>query len=224
MSHPKALVFDLDGTLLDSFSIHFDSYRTTCAHFGITVTKQAFLAAYSADWNHTYSALGILPDDWAAASSLWRSEAAKHHAPLFPGVKETLLELRQTHKLALVTSGSKARVKRDLESTGIAHVFHEVITGDDVQKHKPSPEGLLRVLDNLELLPQQAVYIGDWPTDHEMALTAGVPFVGIRSDFNAVHPDQSLFTLGSVTELPAFLERSAQQSVLSTQSAQQRGD
>ena len=207
MAHPKALVFDLDGTLLDSFSIHFESYRTTCAHFGIAITREAFLAAYSADWNQTYGALGILPDHWEAASRLWRSEAAKHHAQLFPGVKETLLELRRTHKLALVTSGSKARVNRDLENTGIAHVFHAVITGDEVQKHKPSPEGLLRVLDNLELLPREAIYIGDWPTDHEMARTAGVAFVGIRSEFNAVHPNQSLFILRSVTELPALLEK-----------------
>src|SRR5262252_6589702 len=99
MAQPKALIFDLDGTLLDSFSIHFESYRATCAHFGITITQETFRAAYSADWNHTYGALGIPQDDWGAASRLWRSEAAKQQAQLFPGVKVALLKLRQTHRL-----------------------------------------------------------------------------------------------------------------------------
>jgi len=202
---PKALAFDLDGTLLDSFSIHFESYRLTCAHFGITITQDAFRAAYSADWNHTYGALGIQPDHWEAASKLWRSQAAKHQAQLFPGVKDTLLQLRQTHKLALVTSGSKARVSRDLENTGISQFFQVVVTGEDVQKPKPSPEGLIRVLDHLRLLPPEAVYIGDWLSDREMADAAGVSFVGIRSEFNATHPDKALFGLNSVAELPALL-------------------
>ncbi|HEY6972577.1 MAG TPA: HAD family hydrolase [Candidatus Angelobacter sp.] len=203
---PKALAFDLDGTLLDSFSIHFESYRQTCAHFDITITEEAFRAAYSADWNQTYGALGIQPDHWEAASKLWRSQAAKHQAQLLPGVKDTLLQLRQTHHLALVTSGSKARVTRDLKSTGISQFFQVVVTGEDVQKPKPSPEGLIRVLDHLKLAPQEAVYIGDWFSDREMADAAGVSFVGIRSEFNAAHPDKALFTLNSVAELPALLK------------------
>ena len=207
---PHALIFDLDGTLLDSFSIHFESYRTTCAHFGIAITREMFRAAYSADWNHTYGALGILPADWEAASKLWRSEAAKHHAQLFPGVKDVLRELRHAHKLALVTSGSRVRVMRDLANTDIAEFFHSVVTGEDVQRHKPSPEGLIRVLNDLELLPQEAIYLGDWHTDCEMAAAAGVTFVGVRSEFNAAHPDQSLFTLRSVTELPELLEARSQ--------------
>jgi len=206
MSQPKALVFDLDGTLLDSFSVHFESYRITCAHFGISITQETFRAAYSADWNRTYGALGIKPEHWPAASTLWRSEAAKKHVQLFPGVKDALLELRESYPLALVTSGSRARVARDLTNTGVAQFFQVVVTGDDVQSHKPSPEGLIRALDHLEMAPEEALYVGDWPTDFEMAEAARVPFVGVRSDFNAAHPDQSLFSLRSVTELPAFLE------------------
>jgi pyrophosphatase PpaX len=205
MSQPQALAFDLDGTLLDSFCVHFESYRTTCAHFGITISKETFRAAYSADWNHTYGALGISPCDWAAASKLWRSVASKQHAQLFPGVKDALLQLRQIHKLALVTSGSRARVTRDLENTGIARLFEIVVTGDDVEQPKPSPEGLIRVLDYLKLTSQEALYVGDWPTDHEMAQAAGVRFIGVRSDFNVAHSDQWLFTLDSVAELPSLL-------------------
>ena len=208
-SQSKALVFDLDGTLLDSFSIHFESYRATCAHFGIAITAEKFRAAYSADWNHTYGALGIMPDHWQTASTLWRSQAAKHQARLFPGVKDTLLRLRHTHKLALVTSGSRARVSRDLENTGIKEVFQVVVTGEDVQKPKPSPEGLTRVLEHFKLAPHEAVYIGDWTSDYEMAKAAGVRFVGVRSDFNLACPDQSLFSLISVSELPAFLRTKA---------------
>src|SRR5215471_6004720 len=213
MSQPKALVFDLDGTLLDSFSVHFESYRITCAHFGISITQETFRAAYSADWNRTYGTLGIKPEHWLAASTLWRSEAAKKHAQLFPGVKGALHELRDSYALGLVTSGSRARVARDLENTDVSQFFRVVVTGEDVRKPKPSPEGLMRVLDHLKLAPEEALYVGDWPTDREMAEAAGVRFVGVRSDFNAAYPDQSLFILRSVTELAAFLEARGLQSL-----------
>ena len=96
-----------------------------------------------------------------------------------------------------------------MDNTGISEVFQLIVTGEDVQKSKPSPEGLTRVLGHFKLEPHEAVYIGDWTSDYEMAKAAGVRFLGVRSDFNLACPDRSLFSLISVTELPAFLRTQA---------------
>ena len=54
-----ALLFDLDGTLLDSFSIHFEVYEKMFAHFGIQINKEKFLNTYSPNWYQTYEAVGL---------------------------------------------------------------------------------------------------------------------------------------------------------------------
>jgi HAD superfamily hydrolase (TIGR01549 family) len=203
----RGVIFDLDGTLLDSFSVHFASYRTTCQHFGISITEQMFLSAYSPNWNLTYSALGLKPECWDAASTIWRKDAAKQHPSLFPGVKAAINGLRKYYRLGLVTSGSKSRVLRDLDRSKIRHVFDAIVTGEDVQHHKPSSEGLERALIDLGMGPEEVIYVGDALTDYEMARAARVAFVGVLSAFNSSDFKHPEFKLKSVTELPDFLRQ-----------------
>lgn len=55
----KAVLFDLDGTLLDSFSVHLEVYEIMFARFGIQITKESFLRAYSPNWYETYEVMGL---------------------------------------------------------------------------------------------------------------------------------------------------------------------
>src|SRR4051812_14800529 len=136
----KGLLFDLDGTLLDSFSVHFEVYEIMFAHLGIQLTKEKFLSSYSPDWYITYQAMGLSKDHWDAANSLWVGEAEKRAPELFPGIQEMLSKLRSSYRLGLVTSGTRSRVIKDLERTGIQDHFETVVTGNDILKPKPSPE------------------------------------------------------------------------------------
>ena len=138
----KGLLFDLDGTLLDSFSVHFEAYRVMFSRFGIEVDEEKFLSTYSPNWYHTYEALGLSREVWNTANLYWREEVGKRSADLLPGAKETLTKLSESYTLGLVTSGSKSRVMSDLERTGISPLFRTIITGDDIRTPKPSPEGL----------------------------------------------------------------------------------
>ena len=115
----NALLFDLDGTLLDSFSVHLEIFKTTFAQFDIQLSEEDFLKTYSPNWYETYEAFGLRKEDWKAADSFWLKEAEKISAQLFPGVKEILLKLDKYFTLGLVTSGSKSRVERDMRATGI---------------------------------------------------------------------------------------------------------
>jgi pyrophosphatase PpaX len=200
----NTLLFDLDGTLLDSFSVHLKIFKTTLAQFGIQLSEEDFLKTYSPNWYETYEAIGLRKEYWETADSFWLKEAEKISAQLFPGVKEILLKLDKYFTLGLVTSGSKSRVERDMRATGINIFFKTIITGDDIQTPKPSPEGLEIALRNLDKQPDEAIYIGDSSADYEMAKAAGVHFIGVSSEFNSLnanHPDYRIHLLNDLPKL-----------------------
>ncbi len=200
----KALLFDLDGTLLDSFSAHLEAYRLMFARFGIPITKESFLAAYSPNWYETYQAMGLPKEAWERANSFWLETAAQQTPRLFPDVERIWAQLSSSYQLGLVTSGSKSRVFRDIERTGIKTIFAAVITGDDVQQPKPAPEGLELALASLEVQPHEAVYIGDAQADYEMAHAARVQFVGVQSAFSSLKAIDSCIQVETIAELVAL--------------------
>lgn len=201
----KALLFDLDGTLLDSFSAHLEAYRIMFARFGIEITKERFLASYSPNWYETYRGMGLPKESWETANSYWLEAAAQQTPGLFPDVERILTQLCGSYRLGLVTSGSKSRVLRDLERTGIKTIFETVITGDDVQQPKPAPEGLEMALARLEIQPHETVYIGDAQADYEMAHAAKVQFVGVRSAFASLKAIDSCIQVETIAEIVPLL-------------------
>ncbi|NNG01503.1 MAG: HAD family hydrolase [Desulfobacteraceae bacterium] len=201
----KAVLFDLDGTLLDSFSAHYGAYEIMFAHFGIELVKKRFLSTYSPNWYETYQAFGLPEKHWDSANRLWLEAMEKNHTLLFPGVAEILAILHRRYTLGLVTSGSKSRVTTDLARTQIEHLFSIVVTGDDIQKPKPSPEGLNLALLELGVRPGETVYIGDALADYEMALAAGVSFIGVKSDFANLNSDDPSYQVYPIKHLPDLL-------------------
>jgi pyrophosphatase PpaX len=197
----RSILFDFDGTLLDSFPTHFQAYQATFARFEISLTEDEFRRTYSPNWYQTYQALGLPREVWDLADSYWLEEAAKQEPGLLPGVKAMLPQLQHRYVLGLVTSGSRNRVLRDLSRTDLAGFFQAVVTGDDVQEPKPAPVGLNVALAKLGLQPNEAVYIGDTPADYEMARAAGVDFIGVASQFSLSRPDDEYVQLNSIGEL-----------------------
>ena len=201
----KGVLFDLDGTLLDSFSVHYEVYEVMFARFGIRITKESFLSTYSPNWYETYRAMGLPEEHWGAANSCWVDEAEKRTPELLPGVYETLTRLHQRFTLGLVTSGSKRRVLKDIERTGIRAFFKTIVTGDDIHTPKPAPESLELALRSLGMGPSEVVYVGDALADYEMAKAAGVHFLGVSSSFANLNPDHADYRLHPISGLPGLL-------------------
>jgi len=164
-----------------------------------------FLSTYSPNWYHTYEAVGLPKGDWDSADAYWLEEAEKRSPELLPGARETLTTLDTRYPLGLVTSGSRSRVLKDLERTGIGHFFKTVVTGDDIQRPKPSPEGLEIALLSLGVQPGEVVYIGDSCADYEMSKAARVHFIGVKSAFDSLNPDDPNYHLCSIADLPHLL-------------------
>ena len=104
-----------------------------------------------------------------------------------------------------MTSGSKSRVLRDLDRTGIAGYFKSVVTGDDIRHPKPAPEGLETALNELAVSPNEALYVGDAHADFEMARAAGVRFFGVPSEFANLASDHPEYEVRLIGELPRLL-------------------
>ncbi len=201
----KGVLFDLDGTLLDSFSIHYEVYEVMFSRFGIQITKERFLSTYSPNWYETYRAMGLAQEHWGAANSCWVEEAEKRNPELLPGVHETLTRLHRHFTLGLVTSGSKSRVLKDVERTAIRAFFKTIVTGDDIHTPKPSPESLELALRSLGLGPDEVIYVGDALADYEMAKAAGVHFLGVSSSFANLNSNHAGYELHPITDLPELL-------------------
>lgn len=201
----KGILFDLDGTLLDSFSVHYEVYETMFAHFGIQITKEHFLNTYSPNWYETYRAMGLPEEYWDAANSYWVEEAEKRTPELLPGVFETLTQLHKHFTLGLVTSGTKRRVLKDIERTGISFFFKAIVTGDDIAAPKPAPESLELALRMLGMRANEVTYVGDAHADYMMAKAAGVYFLGISSSFANLNSNSSDYELHPITGLLGLL-------------------
>lgn len=201
----KAILFDFDGTLLDSFPAHYKAYEVTLAHFDMEITPELYKQTYTPNWFAMYETLGIPRDKYEEADRVWLAEVSKHTPQLFPQTRPLLEALNGNYFLGLVTSGSRDRVLRDLASTGISDYFQVIITGDDITNPKPDPEGLLIALDRLAIESDQALYVGDAREDCLMAQGAGVPFVGIAAEFATVSGVDGCAQLADLGELIAHI-------------------
>lgn len=209
-----AIFFDFDGTLIDSFLDHLQAYQAALAPYGIQLTAEAYFAAYSPHWYHTYEDLGLPRDIWEDIDEAWLVAAAEHQSALFAGVPQMLAELEKEAVLGIVSAGSRSRVLSDLERTGIAGCFEVIVAGDDVQRPKPDPQGLLLALAEAGIPAERALYVGDAREDCAMAQAAGVPFVGVAAQFATVRLAAECETISTISELPRYMagkDRAARQ-------------
>jgi phosphoglycolate phosphatase len=178
------VLFDWDGTLLDSAESSFRSYCRLFAPYGIDFTRELFARTYAPDWYRTYEGIGLPSDKWKEADARWLEIHAEESCALRPGAAEALASVAGAGvTAALVTSGSRVRVERELALLGVRGAFARLVCGEDAVRKKPDPEALWIALSRLEVEPADAAYVGDSPEDVGMARAAGVFAVGIEGGF-----------------------------------------
>src|SRR5271155_90665 len=212
-SRPKkskilGVLFDWDGTLLNSYAADSAAYLAMFQQMEITWGLEDLAQHYSPNWYNVYRAAGLHESRWAAADLAWRAEYATQRPQLLPGARRLLADLRKHYPLGLVTSGDRDRVLRQLRQFRLLPTFSaRVCSGDTVEK-KPHPAPLRLALRAMHLSPQDCVYVGDTREDVLMARRAGVRTIGVLGPFPTAQklklsrPD---VLLSSLSELPAAL-------------------
>ncbi len=178
------LVFDWDGTLVDSAHLGLAAFRETFAQLGFAFPIDVYEANYSPNWYSTYEALQLPRDLWARADALWQQHYGEQTAVLIEGVGETLSNLHADgYRLGVVTSGSEYRVTREIELSALNGLLDVVICNEHTVNKKPHPEGLELAIRGLDSKPEQTAYVGDAPEDIEMGKRGNVFTVGVRSNY-----------------------------------------
>ncbi len=193
------VLFDLDGTLIDSGAMILASFR----HATSTVLRRELpdeVFAAHIGGRTLEEQMRIIDAERTAELVLAYRE---HNEPLhdalqaFDGV-EDLLELLagQGRRLGVVTAKRRATVEKAFALQPIGHHLGTLVTADDTERHKPHPDPLLAALERLAAPPEEAAYVGDSPFDVQAAKAAGVEAVAVtwggihtRARLEAEEPD-----------------------------------
>ena len=184
----KAVLWDLDGVLVDSAPFHFQAWRELMASLGRELSEADFQRTFGLRNDAILrDLLGELPAAeverlGARKEALFRRAALGNIVPL-PGALALLRLLReQGLKLALVSSAPQGNIDLILGSLGVEGDFDVIVGEEDVRHGKPDPEGFLLAARRLGVPPEECVVIEDAPAGVEAAKQGGMLCVGVSRD------------------------------------------
>ena len=215
MRRYSLLVFDWDGTLIDSASAIASCIQEAAREMGLPVPdreRASHVIGLGLHDSLRHAVPTLEPQDYPQFIDSYRRHFlnCEDSMQLFPGMRELLARLRDRgHLLAIATGKSRRGLQRALELATLDEFFHATRCADETQP-KPHPAMLLELLEELAIEPQGSLMIGDTSHDLEMARAAGVAAVAVCY---GAHPERSLRALSplacvpSVTELEQWLEK-----------------
>ncbi len=174
----QALLFDLDGTLVDTREANYLAYRNAFAESGHELTPEQFTATWGQDSRDFIPNLlpGIDPAGVdairAAKSRLYADEL--HRTAANDALIAFLRLVAPTHRTALVSTAKSGNGDQILEAHGLTALFDVVVWGDQVTRSKPDPEGYVRALELLGVDAASSLAFEDSETGRQAALAAGL--------------------------------------------------
>lgn len=206
----KAVIFDFDGTLADTLPVCFLAFESVFKKFdNREVTSEEIMAMFGP------SETGIIRENlknnnYEEAIELYYEIYRDRHENIVQNNDDinTLLTMLKTngYKLGIVTGKARRSLDISLDCLGLNHFFDVIITGDDVEFPKPHPEGIYKALGYLDVLPNEAVFLGDSDADIMAGKQANVLTIGVHwlpnyqtIDFN-VKPDEVYSSINELIE------------------------
>src|ERR1043166_4508977 len=209
-----AVLFDLDGTLIDSIELILGSARYAFEKVGRPCpTDDEWLDGVGIPLFTAFRRFTEDETEVAALLTKYREHQMAHHDRLvrcYDAVVETVSVLRaRGHPLGVVTSKSEALAMRGLAHVGIAHLMDTIVGCDSCTRHKPDPEPVRLALERLGCEPGNAVFVGDSVYDIAAGNAAGVVSIAaLWGPFSRaqLEPARPVHLLDSILDLPGLLE------------------
>lgn len=213
----KAILFDHDGTLVDSESSHYEMWACILKPHGITLSIEEYIAHY-AGIPTPANAVSIV-DKYSCALSpsvlieskrlATESFLMKQAFPLTDGAKESIDCFRQKGlKLAVVTGAGKEGVDATILSNGFQGIFQVVISGDDVANSKPAPDCYLLATKRLGVATSECIAIEDSENGVQAAVSANIACVAISTSMSKYHDlSKSIKTFSNLNEASVWVTK-----------------
>ncbi len=195
---PKAILFDLDGVLVDSFDAWLAALNDALKifnHHGIT--KDEFIDKY---WGHdlfdNLEKMNLTYEVGETCNNFYKNHIEK--IKIYPDTKNILVKLNMYRK-GVITNTPKDSATQVLKQFDIYRYFELVLTSDDVKISKPNPEIVIKSCKLLNLKPTEVILIGDTRSDVKAGKAAGCKVIGVNVD-----ADYSIKNISELTNLIFF--------------------
>jgi phosphoglycolate phosphatase-like HAD superfamily hydrolase len=183
----KAMIFDVDGTLLDSNDYHAESWREAFANFGKTIPVETIRKQIGKGGDQLMPVF-LTEEEMARNGDRLKADRDRifkeRYLPLvrpFPKVRELFIRIKQSGvRIALASSGSAKEVAEYKRIAHVGDLLETETSSDDAEHSKPHPDIFLAALERLSnITPKQALVVGDTPYDAQAAQEAGLRAVGV---------------------------------------------
>jgi phosphoglycolate phosphatase len=205
------LVFDWDGTLIDSAGAIVACIQAACRDLDLPVPddeRASHVIGLGLADALAHAVPGLPPSEYPRVAERYRHHFLLRGAslPLFPGTREMLTGLRASgHALAIATGKSRTGLARALQQAGLEALFAATRCADQCAP-KPAPDMLLELLDETGVAPGRALMVGDTSHDVQMAVNAGVAAVAVSYGAHAVAGLAALSPLALVHSTPELAQ------------------
>lgn len=215
MSEDRAVIFDMDGVLVDSYYAHYQSWREVAEEEGLSFSMETFDRTFGRTSREIIREVwqDRAVDDATVAMLDRRKEEAyrriiTQNFPAMPGVEEMLDRLSAAgFKLAIGSSGPAENVELVLNRLERCRIFGAVVSGRDVERGKPDPQVFLLAAHRLGVSPARCVVVEDAPLGIEAARRASMKAIGLtstgRTRQQLAFADAIVGSLGEIT--PEFV-------------------
>jgi len=187
----RGMIFDVDGTLVDTNPAHVDAWRRAFKRFGYDVPTERIVVEIGKGGDKLVPSILGEPAEKRHGDALRRAQkeeflaiAKREHFRVFPGVPELFRALRNRGiRTALATSSDDRHLDATLASAGIdlRSMADVVVTKSDAGSSKPDPDVVVAAVEKLGLSPAQCAMVGDTIYDAQACQAAGVVFIGVLS-------------------------------------------
>lgn len=186
----RAVLWDLDGTLVDSGDYHWRAWRDIMRGEGVNLSYQQFVESFGQRNDRILSTWlgGGVPTERIqrlgdAKEALYREFAKREGLDLLPGAREWVSRLRNAGwRQAIASSAPRANVAAMLEAVEIASFIDAVVSAEDVTRGKPAPDVFLAAAERLQVPPARCVVVEDAAAGIEAARRGGMTSIGVSRD------------------------------------------
>lgn len=187
MDAPRAVLWDMDGTLIDSEEYHWIAWRETMAAQGLPITRQQFLSSFGqrndtilANWMGSAVTPQLVRQIGEAKEERYRDLVRINGVSPMPGVEQWIHRLRQQHWLqAIASAAPRLNIEVVLETLAMADCFQGIASAEDVKNGKPDPEVFLAAAASVGVVPERCIVVEDARAGIDGARRAGMRSIGV---------------------------------------------